>query len=212
MSLVAASDEYAQLVRRGIYATYECKYCISIQYYKQAIALQPNNFCAHFYMSNDFVNWRKEKHAKTLFEDLLRKSNAQIIPMPEIYQIIVQGYLLELDQQLEQAKQKYSQAIALDAVHYHANYFCGLIFCSQNKFDEALPYFKQAKKNPPFNKCAVYNTIGWCWLSLQDKVKAEKYFKKALQHNPNYVVALMNLSELVDAQEQEQVLQKAQVQ
>lgn len=65
----------------------------------------------------------------------------------------------------------------------HNNY--GTFLCSRSRFDESIPHFLAAIKNPLYATPALaYTNVGICSARKKDIVNAEVYFNKALQIDP----------------------------
>jgi O-antigen ligase len=60
-------------------------------------------------------------------------------------------------------------------------------------YEKALETYLVANKYNPYH-VHILNNIGSCYYALNDKPKAEEYFKKALKINPNFLETQMNYS------------------
>jgi len=73
----------------------------------------------------------------------------------------------------------------------------GTMLCRQNRFKEADVQFQAALKNPLYKTPEVALTnAGICDLARNDPVQAEVNLRSALQRNPRYATALMEMAKL----------------
>lgn len=73
----------------------------------------------------------------------------------------------------------------------------GTMLCRQNRYDEAGVQFQAALQNPLYKTPEVALTnAGICDLARNDRVQAEVKLRRALQQNPIYAVALMEMAKL----------------
>ena len=54
-------SQYMDLIRQGIFKSYECNYVMSSHCFNKAIQLLPTHFRAYFHKANDLINSRKLK-------------------------------------------------------------------------------------------------------------------------------------------------------
>jgi type IV pilus assembly protein PilF len=73
----------------------------------------------------------------------------------------------------------------------------GTMLCRQNRYEEANVQFQAALQNPLYKTPEVALTnAGICDLARNDRVQAEVNLRRALQLNPLYSVALMEMAKL----------------
>ena len=73
----------------------------------------------------------------------------------------------------------------------------GTMLCRQNRYKEADVQFQAALKNPLYQTPEVALTnAGICDLARNDPVQAEVYLRRALQRNPLYSTALIEMAKL----------------
>lgn len=77
----------------------------------------------------------------------------------------------------------------------HNNY--GQFLCKQGQWTEAEKHFLQALENPVYRTPEYpYTNAGLCALRNNDPIKAETYFRQALQNNPKFHVPLYQMAQL----------------
>lgn len=100
--------------------------------------------------------------------------------------------------ELDLADQHYQRALSLDPddAETYNNY--GTLLCRRNELAKAERHFLVALDDPSYDTPALaYENAGVCALGVPDPVKAEGYFRSALQLNPSlpktlYHMALLN--------------------
>ncbi len=73
----------------------------------------------------------------------------------------------------------------------------GVFLCQQGQYEEAEKRFLKAVENPLYQSAAMaFENAGLCTREIPDLVKAESYFRRALQINPNLSKSLMGMADL----------------
>jgi type IV pilus assembly protein PilF len=102
----------------------------------------------------------------------------------------------------EKAEQHYKKSLRLnsDNARGHNNY--GQFLCSQGRYAEADKQFRAAADNPFYEAVPVALTnAGMCASLIPDTDKAEQYFRKALDLDPEFAPALLQMSSLKYSQD-----------
>ncbi|MEO7558136.1 MAG: type IV pilus biogenesis/stability protein PilW [Gammaproteobacteria bacterium] len=87
--------------------------------------------------------------------------------------------------ELDKAEQHYLKAINLAPKDSNAHNNYGTFLCKRNELDKAEKQFLQALENPLYETPALaYENAGLCALRVPNTIKAEKYFRSALQIDP----------------------------
>lgn len=103
----------------------------------------------------------------------------------------VLGLAYELTDNLELAEEQHRRATQLDSDDADAQNRYAVFLCRQNRWSEAERYFKRAIDNPRYSTPEVAMTnAGTCANGADDLVSAERYFRAALDVNPQNVDAL----------------------
>jgi len=109
-------------------------------------------------------------------------------------------YIAELYRKLGQnreAEEHYRKALSLTPSEPMLLNNYGAFLCRQHHVEEALERFLAAAKQPFYKTPEVaYNNAGLCALEVPDQVKAEEYFRNALQVNPRMPDALYEMADL----------------
>lgn len=98
---------------------------------------------------------------------------------------------------MDKAERHFKEAInrAPNYSEAHNNY--GVFLCQQKRYEESEKYFVLAIKNPLYeNKAQAIENAGLCVGLIPDLVRAEAYFHKALQINPNMAKSLLQLADI----------------
>ncbi|MEO5702315.1 MAG: type IV pilus biogenesis/stability protein PilW [Gammaproteobacteria bacterium] len=97
--------------------------------------------------------------------------------------------------QYEEAGQHYQKAVSLAPNDSNALNNYGTFLCNRNELGKAEQYFLQALENPLYETPALaYENAGLCATRVPNTVKAEKYFRSALQINPRLSGSLYQMS------------------
>lgn len=127
--------------------------------------------------------------------DKLQRSLEQNPKLPSTHNTIAMLY-----QQLnenELAEDHFKKAISLDPIYSEAHNNYGVFLCREERYPEAEEQFLIAIENPLYReKAQAYENTGLCAMRASDDVKAEKYFRKALQENPQSVKSILGMAEL----------------
>lgn len=108
-------------------------------------------------------------------------------------------YLAELYRRLgrsEKAAGHYREALDLDPDNSSTRNNYAVFLCSEEAYDEALEQFETVLDNPVYNKAAnVYENMGLCMRQKGDAERAERYFRKALERDPELQKSLYAMAE-----------------
>ncbi|CAN5262987.1 PilW family type IVa pilus biogenesis/stability lipoprotein TapF [soil metagenome] len=97
----------------------------------------------------------------------------------------------------ERAGRHYETAVRLDGKNAAVLNSYAVFLCSQNRFDEAEAMFIKAAGNAYYRTPAVaWTNAGVCARRAGDADKAERYFREALDADPRYGHALLELADL----------------
>ena len=102
----------------------------------------------------------------------------------------------------DKADQHYRRALSLDPKdsQVHNNY--GSFLCTIGRRQDAEEHYLEAARNPLYETPELsYTNAGICAYQAQDMAKAESYWRRALEANPRFPVALLQMARLGVAQE-----------
>jgi len=102
---------------------------------------------------------------------------------------------IEVAKDPERAEENYRKAISLNGSNPEYHYNLGTIYIRQNLAELAREEFERTTKLDPSNLFALYN-LGNLNFLINDLREAERYWKKALDVDSNFVYAEMRLVEL----------------
>ena len=98
----------------------------------------------------------------------------------------------------KKADMYYRRALKSNPSNAEAAHDYGIFLCQEGKVELALKYFEQALASPLYTGDVLTNVrAGECLMtSAVDPVRAEKYFKAALEANPNIPAALYYMADI----------------
>src|SRR5690554_405319 len=106
----------------------------------------------------------------------------------------------------EKAEKHFKEAVGRAPQYSEAQNNYGVFLCQQGKYEQAEKRFLKAVENPLYQSAAMaYENAGLCTREIPDMVKAEAYFRRALQINPSLSKSLMGMADL--SYEQQNYLQ-----
>jgi type IV pilus assembly protein PilF len=95
------------------------------------------------------------------------------------------------------AERHYRRALALAPADSRTHNNFGQFLCHREQLQEADRHFRQAVADPLYETPEVaYTNAGICARRVPDEGKAEEYFRKALERNPFYPQALLQMLRL----------------
>ncbi|WP_231910619.1 type IV pilus biogenesis/stability protein PilW [Candidatus Nitrosoglobus terrae] len=111
--------------------------------------------------------------------------------------------------QNKEAEKEFHRAIKLDSTNSEAQNNYGVFLYEQGRYQEAENHFLEAIKNPFYSTPALaYENAGSAAQKSGDDEKAETYYRKALQLEPNLAESLYHLAEISFKQDRYQNAQK----
>ncbi len=161
---------------------------VAIDYFKQAIQINPDYHDAHFNLGICYLTLDCTNEAIECFKQAIRinpdDSNAQFI-LGECY--------IKLSHNSE-AIECFKQAIQINPDDADAHYKLGVCQLKSDRANEAIDCFKQAIRIKPHYPRAHFS-LGFCFLTLDRTNEAIECFKQAIQINPDNVMALNSLGD-----------------
>ncbi len=110
---------------------------------------------------------------------------------------LVLGLVYEALNEIDQAQTAYRKARAADDRNPYVLNAYGRLLCQLEEYDKSFRAFERAVENPLYESPWVALTnAGICALSAGDQVRAERYLLKALQENPRFPAALLQMAKL----------------
>ncbi|MCE7056378.1 tetratricopeptide repeat protein [Algoriphagus sp. AGSA1] len=100
--------------------------------------------------------------------------------------------------ELEKAKESYHKALEKNPKNATSLNNLGLLYHQKQDFETAIQYFNQAVKIE--KKPVYYLNTGNSYAMKGDLAKAENYYQKAINLNPNYTSAYISLAKLATHQ------------
>jgi type IV pilus assembly protein PilF len=97
----------------------------------------------------------------------------------------------------DKAESHFKEAIARQPDYSAAYNNYGVFLCQQERYREAEQNFLKAVQNPLYESPAqAYENAGLCVNRIPDQTLAEKYFRKALQLDPDLSKSLLQMAKL----------------
>lgn len=102
----------------------------------------------------------------------------------------------------DEARAQYKKALRLDSNNGNVLNNYGTFLCKQGNYDQADRYFNRAIKQPFYYLVsASYENAGICAMKSDDLDKAKYYFTRALDHEPNRIKSVLQLSKIEVSQQ-----------
>jgi type IV pilus assembly protein PilF len=110
---------------------------------------------------------------------------------------IALAFLYEKLNKFDDARAQYERASSLDPENLDLQNNYGRFLCDRREYDKGMALLTQASSNL-LNQTPwmALTNAGRCQLAMGDRSKAENYFNKALQVNPNYPPLLQEMQKL----------------
>src|SRR3954464_558423 len=158
-----------------------------IDYFEQAIALDPNYALAYTGLADSYslhIDYRNvpvhEGHQKAKFyaqkaielDDTLAEAHASLAWSQFVY-----------DWAWEEAEREFKRAIELDPQYAPAHQWYAFMLASQGKFDEALLQAHTAQENDPAS-VSVRRSLGYCYLYARKYEQGRYHLDRAIAMNP----------------------------
>ncbi|AFI85355.1 type IV pilus biogenesis/stability protein PilW [Methylophaga nitratireducenticrescens] len=97
----------------------------------------------------------------------------------------------------EKAENHFKEAVSRAPEYSEAQNNYGVFLCQQGKYEDAEQRFLIAVENPLYQSAAMaYENAALCTRQIPDLDRAEAYFRRALQINPNLSKSLMGMADL----------------
>lgn len=105
------------------------------------------------------------------------------------------GMVYSTLRQDDKADANFKKSLQLDPTKSEAQNNYGTFLCSRGRYDESIPHFLEAVKNPLYpTPQFAYMNAGLCTLRKNDTTNAEAYLRKALQIDPLLHAAAYQMS------------------
>ncbi|NQZ53825.1 MAG: type IV pilus biogenesis/stability protein PilW [Piscirickettsiaceae bacterium] len=99
--------------------------------------------------------------------------------------------------EMDKAGKHFEESVQRAPQYSEAHNNFGVFLCQQARYDEAEKQFLEAIKNPLYSsKAQALENAGLCVNRIPDPIRAESYFRQALQINPNLTKSLFQMAEL----------------
>jgi type IV pilus assembly protein PilF len=103
----------------------------------------------------------------------------------------------------DEARKQYKSALRLDSNNGNVLNNYGTFLCKQGDYEQADRYFNQAINQPFYYLVsASYENAGFCALKSGDSDRAKYYFTRALDHDPNRIKSILQLTKIEVSQDE----------
>ena len=103
----------------------------------------------------------------------------------------------------DEARKEYKTALRLDSYNGNVLNNYGTFLCKQGDYAQADQYFNKAINQPFYYLVsASYENAGFCALKSGDSEKAKYYFTRALDHEPNRIKSILQLTKIEVSQQE----------
>ncbi|OAI13224.1 type IV pilus biogenesis/stability protein PilW [Methylomonas lenta] len=111
---------------------------------------------------------------------------------PEILNAL--GVFYERIKEYEKAEEFYQSAINKDNTSYYIKNNYGRFLCERGQYEKGMLLMQESLDDPMNNRTWLeLSNIGICYIQQNDAVQGEEYFRRALQINPAYAPALLEM-------------------
>ena len=117
---------------------------------------------------------------------------------PDYYRsLIAMAHFYQEVGETDQAEQAYKKALRESPKNGDVLNNYGTFLCKIGRYDEADVFFNRAIEQPYYYLIAAsYQNAAMCALKSGDQDKAEYYFARSLDHDPNRVVSILQLTQI----------------
>jgi DNA-binding winged helix-turn-helix (wHTH) protein/TolB-like protein/Flp pilus assembly protein TadD len=187
------SGAYELYLKGGYFSTttgQEDRLKKGIEYFKQAIVLDPNYAAAYIGLASAYTTLGGVLGFRPPGENL-PKAKAAVMKALEIDETLADAHALLASYKLKyewnwpEAERELKRALELDPNNAAAHDAYGTYFQSMGRFDEALAERKLAQKFDPVSPSSVAN-VGYPLYYARRYDEAIGHFQRALELNPNY--------------------------
>jgi predicted O-linked N-acetylglucosamine transferase (SPINDLY family) len=177
----------------GMISYGEKNYDAAINFIKQALQYNPDNFYFHNNLGTAF------KAIKQLDDAIIHYRKAlQINPnFPDSYNNL--GTALQGKRHIDEAITYYQKALQINPQYADAYFNLGTAYRAKGQFDEATLFYQKALKINP-NFVEAYNNLGVDFKERGDLRESLYYFQKVLQLSPAFVEAYNNIGSILSDQ------------
>ncbi len=138
--------------------------------------------------------YMREGNKATALE-VLQKALEQDPDLPEAHNAI--AVLYQNLGENDKAEKHYRRALSLNPKESQAHNNFGSFLCKEKRWNDAEEHYLKAAANPLYETPELsYSNAGTCASIAGDEAKAEKYWRMALQRNPRYPSALLQMARL----------------
>lgn len=107
------------------------------------------------------------------------------------------GRLYENLGETDLAEKEYAMAVKFDPTDGDANNNYGAFLCATGRYEQAMPYFMTAVKDPFYETPQVaYANAGNCSLERGDLDKAEVFLRQSLKFDEKFASALLSMADV----------------
>jgi tetratricopeptide (TPR) repeat protein len=150
----------------------------------------PENKEAMYYLGAAYMHLKKYNEAERTFRKLIAADSRNA---PAYYQL---GTILENQNRLNEAIEQFQKAVELVPDNYKAFNSLGNIYAQIGNRDRAIESYQKAIEIMPMY-AIVFNNLGDLYFhQLNDTTNARKYIQTALQLDPDFTMAILNLANL----------------
>jgi tetratricopeptide (TPR) repeat protein len=167
------------------------EYDKAIEFYSQAIELNPKYDSAYYDMGNAYYNLKEYDNAITAYQKAIDIN----LKYADVYNNMGLAYdeLKEYDNAIE----AYQKAIDINTQDYKAYSNMGLTYYNLKEYDKAIEAYQKAIEiNPKFTEVSCH--MGNAYDKLKEYDKAIKAYQKAIKINPKNDYAYYNMGNAYD--------------
>lgn len=120
---------------------------------------------------------------------------------PEVLNAL--GVFYERIKEYEQAEEFYQSAISKDSTSHYIKNNYGRFLCERGQFEKGMSLLQESLDDPMNTHTWLeLSNIGNCYVQQDNSTQGEEYFRRALQINPAYAPALLEMLKISYNQQQ----------
>jgi len=164
-----------------------------VEYFQQAIALDPNYALAHAGLADSYALLGAVEYGALPPSEAMQKGRAAAVRALQLDDALAEahaslGYIKIFYWDWQEAEKEYRRAIELNPNYSTAHHWYGHYLTAMGRFSEALVELQRAQELDPLS-LAISAGMGWhFYLTRQNKRAIEEY-RKTLEMDPNFYMA-----------------------
>lgn len=164
-----------------------------VEYFQQAIALDPNYALAHAGLADSYALLGAVEYGALPPSEAMQKGRAAAVRALQLDDALAEahaslGYIKIFYWDWQEAEKEYRRAIELNPNYSTAHHWYGHYLTAMGRFDEALVELQRAQELDPLS-LAISAGMGWHFYLTRQNKRAIGEYRKTLEMDPNFYMA-----------------------